>query len=126
DPGIAMVVRNFRVSVLGEVARPGTFTIENDRVTILEALGMAGDMTIYGERENVLVIREQGGIKEEFRLDLTQRETMNSPAYYLTQNDVIYVEPNGARIQNSKYTATTSIFVSVIGLIITVVSVITR
>lgn len=126
DPGISMVVRNFRITVLGEVARPGTFTIENDRVTILEALGLAGDMTIYGERQNVLVIREQDGKKQEFRLDLTKRETMNSPAYYLTQNDVVYVEPNGARIQNSKYTATTSIFVSVIGLIVTVISVVTR
>lgn len=126
DPGISMVVQNFRVTVLGEVARPGTFTIENDRLTILEALGLAGDMTIYGERNNVLVIREQDGKKEEFRLDLTKRESMNSPAYYLTQNDVVYVEPNGARIQNSKYTATTSIFVSVIGLIVTVISVVTR
>lgn len=126
DPGVSMVVRNFRVTVLGEVARPGTFTIENDRLTILEALGLAGDMTIYGERKNVLLIREQDGKKQEFRLDLTKRESMNSPAYYLTQNDVVYVEPNAARIQNSKYTATTSIFVSVIGLIVTVVSVVTR
>lgn len=126
DPGVSMVVRNFRVTVLGEVARPGTFTIENDRLTILEALGLAGDMTIYGERNNVLVIREQDGKKEEFRLDLRKRESMNSPAYYLTQNDVVYVEPNGARIQNSKYTATTSIFVSVVGLIVTVISVVTR
>lgn len=126
DPGISMVVRNFRVTVLGEVVRPGTFTIENDRLTILEALGLAGDMTIWGERNNVLVIREQDGKKEEFRLDLRKRETMNSPAYYLTQNDVVYVEPNGARIQNSKYTATTSIFVSVVGLIVTVISVVTR
>src|SRR5690606_8890818 len=126
DPGISMVVRNFRVTVLGEVARPGSFTIESDRLTILDALGMAGDMTIYGERENVLVIREQDGKKEEFRLDLRKREVMNSPAYYLTQNDVVYVEPNGARIQNSKYSANTSIFVSVIGLIVTVISVATR
>lgn len=126
DPGISMVVRNFRVTVLGEVARPGTFTIESDRVTILEALGLAGDMTIYGERQNVLVIREQDGKKEEFRLDLTERNTMNSQGYYLTQNDVVYVEPNWARTQNSKYTATTSIFVSVVGLIVTVISVITR
>ncbi|MBD1427284.1 polysaccharide biosynthesis/export family protein [Sphingobacterium arenae] len=126
DPGVSMVVRNFRVTVLGEVARPGTFTIENDRVTILEALGLAGDMTIYGERNNVLIIREQDGKKEEFRLDLRKREAMNSPAYYLTQNDVVYVEPNGARIQNSKYSANTSIFVSVIGLIVTVISVATR
>jgi len=126
DPGISMVIRNFRVTVLGEVTRPGAFTIENDRITILEALGMAGDMTIYGEGKNVLVIREQDGQKEEFRLDLTKRESMNSPAYYLTQNDVVYVEPNGARVQNSKYSQTTSVFVSVMGLIITVISVVTR
>ena len=126
DPGVSMVVRNFRVTVLGEVARPGTFTIENDRVTILESLGLAGDMTIYGERTNVLVIREQDGEKKEFRLDLTKRESMNSPAYYLTQNDVVYVEPNGARVQNSKYSQTTSVFVSIMGLIITVISVATR
>lgn len=126
DPGISMVVKNFRVTVLGEVSKPGTFTIENDRLTILEALGLAGDMTIHGERHNVLVIREQDGKKQEFRLDLRKRESMNSPAYYLTQNDVVYVEPNGARIQTSKYTQTTSVFVSVMGLIITVISVATR
>lgn len=126
DPGISMVVRNFRVTVLGEVTRPGTFTIENDRLTILEALGLAGDMSIFGKRHNVLVIREQNGKKTEFRLDLTKRESINSPAYYLTQNDVVYVEPNGARIQNSKYSQTTSVFVSIMGLIITVISVVTR
>lgn len=126
DPGISMVVRNFRVTVLGEVTRPGTFTIENDRLTILEALGLAGDLTIYGRRHNIMVIREQDGKKQEFRLDLTKRETMNSPAYYLTQNDVVYVEPNGARIQNSKYTTTASLFVSITSLIVTVISVVTR
>jgi len=126
DPGISMVVRNFRVTVLGEVTRPGTFTIENDRLTIMEALGLAGDLTIYGRRKNVLIIREQDGKKQEYRLDLTKRETINSPAYYLTQNDVVYVEPNGARIQNSKYTTTASLFVSVTSLIVTVISVVTR
>lgn len=126
DPGVSMVVRNFRVTVLGEVARPGTFTIENDRLTVLEALGLAGDMTIYGERKNVLIVREEDGRKEEFRLDLTKRETMNSPAFYLTQNDVVYVEPNGARVQSSKYSQNTSIFISVASVLITVISVLTR
>lgn len=126
DPGISMVVRNFRITVLGEVKTPGTFTIENDRLTLLEALGLAGDMTIYGERKNVLVIREQDGKKQEFRLDLTKREAMNSPAYYLTQNDVVYVEPNGARVQSSKYSQNTSIFISVASVLITVISVLTR
>jgi len=126
DPGVSMVLRNFRVTVLGEVRSPGTFTIDNDRLTVMEALGLAGDMTMYGERKNVLIIREQNGKKEEFRLDLTKRGTMNSPGYYLSQNDVVYVEPNGARIQSSKYTQNTSIFISVASVIITVISVLTR
>ncbi|GHE38974.1 polysaccharide biosynthesis/export family protein [Sphingobacterium griseoflavum] len=126
NPGVSVTVRNFRVTVLGEVSRPGTFPIDNDRITILEALGLAGDLTIYGKRQDILVVREQNGKKKEYRLDLTKRETFNSPAYYLSQNDVVYVEPNGARIQTSRYTQTTSVFVSVVGLIITVISVLTR
>lgn len=125
-PGISMVVRNFKVTVLGEVARPGTFNVDNDRITVLEALGLAGDLTIYGKRKDVLVIREQNGEKKEYRLDLTKRETLNSDAYYLAQNDVVYVQPNNARVQTSSYTQNTSVFVSVIGLIITVISVATR
>ena len=126
DPGISMEVRNFRVTVLGEVKTPGSFPINNDRITILEAIGLAGDLTINGVRNNVMVIREQNGKKEEFRVDLTKRDALNSPVYYLAQNDVIYVEPNGARIQSSKYTQNTSIFVSIAGVIITVISVLTR
>ncbi|TYP94597.1 polysaccharide export outer membrane protein [Sphingobacterium allocomposti] len=126
DPGISIEVRNFRVTVLGEVRTPGTFTINNDRITLLEALGLAGDLTINGVRKNILVIREQNGQKQEFRVDLTKRDALNSPAYYLAQNDVVYVEPNGARIQSSKYTQNTSIFVSVASVIITVISVLTR
>ena len=122
SPGISIEIRNFRVTVLGEVKNPGTFPINNDRITILEALGLAGDLTINGVRKNVLVIREQNGTKQEFRVDLTSREAMNSPVYYLAQNDVVYVEPNGARVQSSKYTQNTSIFVSVTGLIITIIS----
>ncbi len=126
NPGISMEVRNFRITVLGEVKSPGTYPISNDRITVLEALGLAGDLTINGVRSNVLVIREQNGKKEEYRIDLTNREVLNSPVYYLAQNDVIYVEPNGARIQSSKYTQNTSIFVSVASVVITVISVLTR
>lgn len=126
DPGISIEIRNFRVTVLGEVKLPGTYSINNDRITLLEALGMAGDLTINGVRENVMVIREQNGKKQEFRVDLTKRDALNSPVYYLAQNDVIYVEPNGARIQSSKYTQNTSIFVSIASLIITIVAVVVR
>lgn len=126
NPGVSVEVRNFRVTVLGEVKTPGTFPVSNDRITILEALGMAGDLTINGVRKNVLVLREQNGVKKEYRIDLTSRDALNSPVYYLAQNDVIYVEPNGARIQSSKYTQNTSIFVSVASVVITVISVLTR
>jgi polysaccharide export outer membrane protein len=126
NPGISMEIRNFRVTVLGEVKTPGTYSINNDRITILEALGMAGDLTINGVRQNVMVVREQNGEKKEYRVDLTKRDALNSPVYYLAQNDVIYVEPNGAKIQSSKYTQNTSIFVSIASLIITIVAVVVR
>lgn len=126
DPTVNINVVNLRVTVLGEVKQPGTFIITNDRITVLEALGMAGDLTINGVRKNVLVIREENGSKKEYRLDLTKREMLNSEAYYLAQNDVVYVEPNGARMQASKHSSNTSVFVSVASLLITVISVLTR
>lgn len=126
NPGVNISLRNFKITVLGEVRSPGSFFIENDRITLLEAIGMAGDLTINGVRNNVLVIREVGGDKTEYRVDLTSRSTFNSPVYYLSQNDVVYVEPNGAKIQSSKYTQNTSIFVSIASVIITVISVLTR
>lgn len=126
DPGVNMNFNNFRVSVLGEVARPGSFILPSERITILEALGMAGDLTIRGVRENVTIIREVDGEKIIHRLDLTKQETLNSPYYYLAQNDVIYVQPNKAQINNSKLGANTNIIISIAGLIITVISVLTR
>ncbi|WP_192922529.1 polysaccharide biosynthesis/export family protein [Sphingobacterium bovisgrunnientis] len=126
SPGISMEIRNFRVTVLGEVKNPGTYPINNDRITLLEAIGLAGDLTINGVRKNVLVVREQNGIKNEYRVDLTSRDALNSPVYYLAQNDVIYVEPNGARVQSSKYTQNTSIFVSVSSVIIGLIAIFVR
>ncbi|WP_418359220.1 polysaccharide biosynthesis/export family protein [Sphingobacterium detergens] len=126
DPGVNINFNNFRVSVLGEVARPGSFTLPSERVTVLEALSMAGDLTIRGVRENVLLIREVDGKKTMHRLDLTKQVTLNSPYYYLAQNDVIYVEPNKSQINNSKLGANTNIIISIASLIITVISVLTR
>lgn len=126
DPGVNMNFNNFRISVLGEVTRPGSFIMPTERVTILEALGMAGDLTIRGLRQNVMIIREINGHKSIHRLDLTKQETLNSPYYYLVQNDVVYVEPNKAQINNSKLGANTNIIISIAGLLITVISVITR
>lgn len=126
DPGVNMNFNNFRISVLGEVAHPGSFVIPTERVTILEALGMAGDLTIRGKRENIMIIREIDGKKDIYRLDLTKQNTLNSPYYYLAQNDVVYVEPNKSQINNSKLGANSNIIISIASLLITVISVLTR
>lgn len=96
---------NYKVTVLGEVLRPGQYAISNERITVLDALGLAGDMTIYGKRNNVLITRENNGKLEFVRLNLNTDEVFKSPYFYLQQNDVIYVEPNsvksvGAQSQN--------------------------
>ena len=92
---------NFKISVLGEVRSPGIFSVTDDRITILDALSRAGDLTIYGRRENVLVRRETGGTVVFHRVNLLTEDLLLSPAYYLKQNDVIYVEPNRMRAEQS-------------------------
>lgn len=92
---------NARVSVLGEVNRPGQVAIQTGRLTILEALAAAGDLTSFGKRENVLLTREVNGKLELARIDLTKKDLFNSPYYYLQQNDVLYVSPNKVRAINS-------------------------
>lgn len=126
DPTINITIGNFKVTVVGEVARPGTFNLNSDRITIMEALGMAGDLTLKARRSNVLVVREINGKKELHRIDLTQESSLNSPVYYLTQNDMVYVEPNKTQVRNSGLGQNTNIIVSVAGLLITVISVLTR
>ncbi|WP_286833023.1 polysaccharide biosynthesis/export family protein [Sphingobacterium sp. UBA7038] len=126
DPGVNMSFNNFKVTVIGEVARPGSFPLQNERITLLEALGMAGDMTMKGVRNNVLVIREVNGQKTVNRVDLSKQGALNSPFYYLAQNDVVYVEPNKSQIRNANYGQNTNVLISVVGLIITVISVIVR
>lgn len=88
---------NYKVTVIGEVSRPGQYTINNERVTILDALGLAGDMTPYGKRNNVLITRENDGKLEFCRLNLNSKDVFTSPYYYLQQNDIVYVEPNSVR-----------------------------
>lgn len=88
---------NFRVTVIGEVNHPSTFTVANEKINLLEALGLAGDMTPYGKRENVLLIREVDGTRKMERVNLNSKEVLNSPYFYLKQNDVIYVEPDKAK-----------------------------
>lgn len=102
NPIVTMRFLNARVTVLGEVKRPGTFTLNNGRMTLLEALGVAGDLTQYANRSNVLITRENNGKVEFARLDLRSDEVFTSPYFYLQQNDVVYVEPNQARTTSNQ------------------------
>jgi polysaccharide export outer membrane protein len=129
DPVITVQFLNFKVSVLGEVNRPGTFDVGTDRITIFEALSQAGDMTIYGKRDCVKVIREDNGKRTVAVLDLRGPDILNSPYYYLQQNDIVYVEPNNAKAgqadinQNrtvSTWVSAASMLVSVATLIISI------
>ena len=101
DPIVSTEFMNLRISVLGEVRNPGTFTVTNDKISLLEALGRAGDLTIYGRRENVLVHREIDGIIYYHRVNLNSDGFIHSPVYYLRQNDVVYVEPNKIKAEES-------------------------
>jgi polysaccharide export outer membrane protein len=109
------------------VRAPGTYNIPNERITVLEAIGLAGDLRLTGLRNNVLVIRDENGKKTEYRLDLTSKSVFASPAYYLTQNDVVYVEPNSAaRSESTIWRTTGSIFISLTSLVITTITLIIR
>jgi len=119
DPIINIRLRNFTVTVLGEVNRPGTYPVNGERITILEALGLANDLTIKGKRENIMVIRDFDGTKVYHRINLKRKEAMSSPVYYLTQNDVVYVEPNKSAITASSLDSRTTIAVSIGSLLIT-------
>ena len=124
-PSVNLTIINFKVSVLGEVTHPGSFSISSNRITVLEALTLAGDLSIYGNRKNVLIIREANGQKTFNRIDLTNSSFIESPYYYLSQNDVVYVEPNKTVVNNSAIgnnisviLASTSILFSLIVLLI--------
>jgi polysaccharide biosynthesis/export protein len=98
DPIVTIRYINFRVTVLGEVNHPTVVTVPNEKISLLEALGLAGDLTIYGRRENVMVIREEKDQKIIKRLNLNSDEIFTSPYYYLQSNDIVYVEPNKAKV----------------------------
>ena len=102
DPVVTVEFANLCVSVLGEVNNPGRFGIDRDRLTVLDALSMAGDLTIYGNRSKVMVLRQEGDVQRVYGLDLTSgNHVYTSPAYYLQQNDVVYVEPNAVKARQS-------------------------
>ena len=126
-PNVNMRILNYKVTVLGEVRNPGTFTIPNERITLPEAIGIAGDLLITGVRDNVLVIREQDGKITETRVNLRTKDLFRSPVYYLQQNDIVYVEPNKARINSSVVNASNAgIAISVLSLLITMATLLSR
>ena len=101
DPIVTVRHLNFKVTVLGEVGNPTVINVPSEKITLLEALGLAGDVTVYGKKDNVLVIREENGQKLIKRINLNTSEIFNSPYYYLRSNDIVYVEPNKARVAGS-------------------------
>jgi polysaccharide biosynthesis/export protein len=101
DPIVSIRFLNYRVTVLGEVKNPSVVQAPSEKISLMEALGMAGDLTIYGRRDNVLLIREEGGVKTLKRINLNSAELLSSPYYYLKSNDIVYVEPNKLRIKTA-------------------------
>lgn len=125
DPVVTVEYMNLCISVLGEVAKPGRYSIDRDKVTLLDAISMAGDLTIYGKREKVLVLREENGVQHVYGVNLCSAEYLyTSPVYYLRQNDVVYVEPNNVRARqatvNGNNVRSTSFWISLASLLTTV------
>jgi polysaccharide export outer membrane protein len=126
NPSVNVRILNFRVSILGEVNRPGTYTFLEERVSIPQAIGQAGDLTINGDRNNILLIRDLDGVKTNEFIDLTKSDFINSSNYYLNQNDVLYIRPNNAKVKSSGLVGNASTLVSILSLAVSLFIVITR
>ncbi len=124
EPIILIRYAGFKVSVLGEVARPGVFQVNGEKITILEALAQAGDLTMFAMRDNILLIREKEGKRESVRIDIRDKNLLNSPYYFLQQDDVLYVQPNEVKINNTAFTSSLAIPVSAIGTVTSLTSLI--
>ncbi len=123
EPIVSMRFNNFKISVLGEVNSPGSFTIKNERVNIFEALALARDLTIHGKRDNVMLVREHpDGKKEIHKINLNDVSVLTSPYYYLQQNDILYVTPNKTKAKNSDIGSSTSLWFSATSILISLTS----
>lgn len=118
NPSINLRILNYKITVIGEVVKPGRYPLESERITLIEALSAAGDLTIYGRRDNILIIREVEGKKSFNRVDITSADFINSPYYYLTQNDQIVVEPNKARMNASVVGPNITLFISALSVLV--------
>lgn len=122
-PVVTVRMVNYKISVMGEVAHPGTFTVSNEKINVLEALAMAGDLTIYGIRDNVKLIREdEQGRRSIYTLNLNDANLVLSPYYYMQQNDILYVTPNKAKAKNSDIGNSTTLWVSAISIMVSIAS----
>lgn len=124
DPSVNVQFDDMKISVIGEVTRPGQYTLTRDKVTILDALAMAGDLTVYGIRTDIAVQREVDGVRTIEYLDLTSKDIFSSPAYYIQQNDVIYVKPNKYKAQSGEISQNRSFYLSLVGTAISVATLI--
>ncbi|WP_278631173.1 polysaccharide biosynthesis/export family protein [Parabacteroides goldsteinii] len=124
NPIVNIRIENFKVTVIGEVLRPGTFNVYSDRISLLDALGLAGDLTIYGDRTNVKLVRDVNGEKKVVLLDLTKTDLLESSYFYLEQNDVVYVEPNDKKKKTSRYSQSEQYNLSIISTFASTLSVI--
>lgn len=116
DPVVNIRIVNFKVTVLGEVVKPGTVTCDSQRLTLIDALAKAGDLTIYGLRQNIVIIRDFQGIKTFNRIDITKADFVNSPFYYLDQNDVVYVEQRKSKLNSAAVGGNYGVILSLVGL----------
>ena len=119
NPIINIRIKNFTVTILGAVNRPGTYDVTGEQITILEAIGLAGDITIKGRRDNIMVIREFNGTKVYNRINLNEKESLKSDVFYLSQNDVVIVEPNKSGKTESSLDQRATIAVSILSVLIT-------
>ncbi|CAM1339470.1 polysaccharide biosynthesis/export family protein [Tenacibaculum aestuarii] len=125
NPTVNIKITNFSITVLGDVKSPGRFTIPNERISVIEAIGLAGDLNMSGVR-TIEVKREEDNQIKTYKLDLRSNKIFNSPAFYLQQNDVVYVEPNRASSQDAAYNKNTGLFISIGSILISLITILTR
>ncbi|MCO4303035.1 polysaccharide biosynthesis/export family protein [Riemerella anatipestifer] len=126
NPTVSVKYTNYKVTVLGEVNRPGQYIIPDGKTRIVDALGLAGDLTIYGKRDRVLVVREQDGVRTKAYIDLTKSDFINSPYYHLKQNDVVMVAPNKTRQSAAMFGPQTGIYISIASVVVTILALVIR
>ncbi len=120
DANVNVRVINGKVTILGEVKNPGTYSFDEQNISLNQAIGYAGDLTIFGKRNDILLIRENNGTRNYIKIDLTKSDWFNSPYYYVKQNDIIVVNPNGAKVMSSGYLSNVGSIIGILSLITTI------